>query len=298
MGGHREACERLGSVGHRPVRGTQVTRVLWRAPARSALDRNLTNCARNRPSQPCVSQRCCSKSPTKPIDPNATQLMAFASGPRYRGSLLCLPAIRLRSRPAGRHPPPRATADNPAPRFDPPVAETARRFTDPLSPHLNPGDERRRGGVRLHAGIIAPAGHTRRLERLCRYALRPPVAEDWLQVTPDQQVVLRLRHRWSDGTTHVVFEPTASWAGLMRRAFGFDVLACPRCEHGMRLIAVIEQPEVLRRILRHLGHPLEVPPPAPARAPLFSDDAGGASWALRLPFADEAGRVPAEEEPC
>jgi len=60
----------------------------------------------------------------------------------------------------------------------------------------------------LHAAIVAPAGHARRLERLCRYALRPPVAEDRLQVTSDEHVVLRLRHRWSDGTTHVVFEPT------------------------------------------------------------------------------------------
>ena len=172
-------------------------------------------------------------------------------------------------------------------------------------------------------------------------------------------IALPLRHRWSDGTRHVLFEPTeflerlavitprprinlvlyygllaprsswrnaivraggrrcdrtaarspggaasasdpptASWAALMRRAFGFDVLACPRCGHGMRLIALIERPEVIRRILRHLGHPLEVPPPAPARAPPFSDDADAACSALRLPFADEAEWAPAEEEPC
>ena len=45
-------------------------------------------------------------------------------------------------------------------------------------------------------------------------------------------------------------------------------------------------------------HPLEVPPPAPARAPPFSDDADAACSALRLPFADEAEWAPAEEEPC
>ena len=73
----------------------------------------------------------------------------------------------------------------------------------------------------------------------------------------------------------------------MRRAFGFDVLACPRCGRGMRLIALIEQPEVIRRILRHLGEPTEVPPPATARAPpllaagdegLAHDDAPGLAY--------------------
>jgi len=41
----------------------------------------------------------------------------------------------------------------------------------------------------------------------CRYALRPPIAQDRLHLTPDGQVVLALRHRWSDGTTHLVFDP-------------------------------------------------------------------------------------------
>ena len=76
------------------------------------------------------------------------------------------------------------------------------------------------------------------------------------------------------------------------------MLACPRCGHAMRLIALIDQPEVIRRILRHLGQPLEVPPPAPARAPPFSDDADAAPSALGLPFTDEAAWTPAEEEPC
>lgn len=57
----------------------------------------------------------------------------------------------------------------------------------------------------------------------------------------------------------------------MRRAFAVDVLACPRCGGRLRLIALIEAPAVARRILRHLGLPIEVPPLAPPRAPPFSD---------------------------
>ena len=48
-----------------------------------------------------------------------------------------------------------------------------------------------------------------RLERVCRYALRPPVAGARLQLAAEGQVVLQLRHPWADGTTHVAFAPTA-----------------------------------------------------------------------------------------
>jgi hypothetical protein len=43
--------------------------------------------------------------------------------------------------------------------------------------------------------------------RLCRYALRPPIAADRLHLTADGQVILDLRHRWADGTTQLRFEP-------------------------------------------------------------------------------------------
>ena len=171
-------------------------------------------------------------------------------------------------------------------------------------------------------------------------------------MTTDGQVLLQLRHRWSDGTTHLVFDPLEllerlaviaprprinlilyhgilaprarwrrqvvgqsvacqpgdagrvdllgtraaphgtlgaasvtrsdspirSWASLMQRVFGYDVLSCPRCGQMMRLIALIEQADVIRRILGHLGLPTDVPEPAPARAPPRGydlEDSGG-----------------------
>ena len=57
------------------------------------------------------------------------------------------------------------------------------------------------------------------------------------------------------------------WAALMRRTFGFDVLACPRCGGRLWLIALIEDAAVIGRILRHLGQPDTIPSPRPARAP-------------------------------
>ena len=189
-------------------------------------------------------------------------------------------------------------------------------------------------GFDLHAAVRVPAGQRDRLERVCRYALRPPVAGARLHLGADGQVMLQLRHPWADGTTHVAFTPTAflerlavlvprphvnlllyhgvlaprapwraevvphvsahrapgvtadapvadpaagttrrrsgrgaSWAQLMRRAFAIDVLACPRCGGRLRLIALIEASAVARRILTHLAVPVDVPRPAPARAP-------------------------------
>jgi hypothetical protein len=44
-------------------------------------------------------------------------------------------------------------------------------------------------------------------ENLCRYAGRPAVATERLSVLPDGRLLYRLRHRWRNGATHVVFEP-------------------------------------------------------------------------------------------
>jgi hypothetical protein len=53
----------------------------------------------------------------------------------------------------------------------------------------------------------------------------------------------------------------------MRRTFGVDVLACSRCGGRLRLVALIDQASVVRRLLRHLGLPTDLPEPRPARAP-------------------------------
>ena len=63
----------------------------------------------------------------------------------------------------------------------------------------------------------------------------------------------------------------------MRRAFERDVLACPRCGGRMRLLATIEDPRTIRRILAHRRLPPEGPDPSPSRPPpgttgdLFAD---------------------------
>jgi hypothetical protein len=47
----------------------------------------------------------------------------------------------------------------------------------------------------------------------------------------------------------------------------FDVLACSRCPGRLALVALIQAPAVINRILAHLGLPTTVPTMRPAREP-------------------------------
>jgi len=63
-------------------------------------------------------------------------------------------------------------------------------------------------GFDLHAGVAVPAGDRGRLEHLCRYVLRPPIAQEAIEWTLDDKVLLRLRRPWQDGTQAICFEPS------------------------------------------------------------------------------------------
>ena len=57
------------------------------------------------------------------------------------------------------------------------------------------------------------------------------------------------------------------WANLMRRTFDLDVLECPECGGRTKLISLIEKPEVIKKILDHVGLPSELPAAKAARPP-------------------------------
>ena len=60
------------------------------------------------------------------------------------------------------------------------------------------------------------------------------------------------------------------WARLLKRVFDLDLEHCPQCGGEFRIIAAIEEPAVIVRILTHLGLPARAPPRSPARPlPLF-----------------------------
>ncbi len=55
------------------------------------------------------------------------------------------------------------------------------------------------------------------------------------------------------------------WARLLRRVFDIDLEHCPQCGGEFKIIAAIEEPAVIVKILTHLGLPARAPPRSPAR---------------------------------
>lgn len=62
-------------------------------------------------------------------------------------------------------------------------------------------------GFSLHADVWIDALDRKRLERLCRYVLRPAVASERLREREDGRIEYGLRRPWRDGTTGFAFEP-------------------------------------------------------------------------------------------
>jgi hypothetical protein len=57
-----------------------------------------------------------------------------------------------------------------------------------------------------------------------------------------------------------------NWARLIRKIYEVDPLVCQKCKGQMRIIAFIEEQEIVKKILKHLGLYLVRSKP-PARAP-------------------------------
>ena len=49
------------------------------------------------------------------------------------------------------------------------------------------------------------------------------------------------------------FGKNSAWARFIQKVYEVDPLECPKCGAGMRVIAFITDPAVVRRILEHLG---------------------------------------------
>ena len=88
-------------------------------------------------------------------------------------------------------------------------ARVERLGHDPDGPWIESSQplQARCDGFDLHAGVTVAGEDRRRLEQLCRYLLRPPIAQERLTQRPDGTVVVMLKRSWRDGTTHLRFEP-------------------------------------------------------------------------------------------
>ena len=89
-----------------------------------------------------------------------------------------------------------------------------------------------------------------KLERLCRYSSRPPVATERLALTAAGQVRCTLKTPYREGTTprHAAM----CWARRLQRVSGIHIESGVRCGGTLGNTASIEKPEVLARSLAHL----------------------------------------------
>jgi hypothetical protein len=62
-----------------------------------------------------------------------------------------------------------------------------------------------------------------------------------------------------------------SWARLLKRVFNIDIEVCPKCRGKIKIIAAIENPNVIKKILDHMNLPSAPPALLPARGPPASD---------------------------
>ena len=121
-----------------------------------------------------------------------------------------------------------------------------------------------RVGLSLNASVACRPEERKRLERLCRYVARPPLALERLGRDGDGLVVHRLKRPFRDGTTEFLFEP-------------LDFLA--------RLAALVPRPR--SHLLRYHGvlapnaRHLRLVEPAPSPTPPGQDDepAPARGWA-------------------
>ena len=55
------------------------------------------------------------------------------------------------------------------------------------------------------------------------------------------------------------------WQTLLKKVFKIDISVCPKCQGRMRVIAVINERKVIKKILDHMGLGSDPPPVSPSR---------------------------------
>lgn len=64
-----------------------------------------------------------------------------------------------------------------------------------------------KNGFSIHAGVSVPAKNRKKLEKLCRYISRGPLAQNRLYRLPGDRLGYTLKTQWRDGTSSIIFSP-------------------------------------------------------------------------------------------
>jgi hypothetical protein len=138
----------------------------------------------------------------------------------------------------------------------------------------------RHAGFDLHGGRIVRADARAGLERLCHYLLRPPLAQERLELLPGERVGLTLAHPWADGTLALVFDAVEfleKLAVLIPKPrinlIAYHGILAPRARHRPAAVARAVPPE------RAGGHPVPRSTDAPAASPPAPPSRRAIAWA-------------------
>ena len=128
--------------------------------------------------------------------------------------------------------------------------------------------------MNLHAHTAVDGRDRKQLERLAKYLLRPPFAQDAVHWLPDGRVRLAIPRRArcvlsADGKPTDLDAPAPptsgriAWAQLLARVFSIDVLNCPRpgCDGRLRPCAAVLDRHEIARLLHGARAPPVVSPP-------------------------------------
>lgn len=114
-------------------------------------------------------------------------------------------------------------------------------------------------GINIHAVQVINGRDRRRVERVCKYITRPPVAQDRLERRPDGKLELTFKKVWRDGTRALAFEPEDLIARLVA------AVPAPR-GHLLRYFGVLSSHSSRRRLVVPEPRPdATASKPAPAR---------------------------------
>ncbi len=127
--------------------------------------------------------------------------------------------------------------------------------------------EQGRKAFTLHAGVAVRGDDRKTLERLCRYITRPALAPRPRAHLTRYHGVFAPHSRWRAEVTPKgrgkpeatdLRRPAArhramSWAQRLKQVFGLEIETCDVCAGKVQVIASIEDPTVIGRLLGHLS---------------------------------------------
>ena len=128
------------------------------------------------------------------------------------------------------------------------------------------------GGFSLHAATHVHAADVRGREAICRYLLRPPLANERLSVLPDGRLRITLKKPYRDGTTAVELAPQAFMARLAAlvpaprlHLVRYHGLLAPRSRHRRDVVPAGREEEAAATAAPAAAAATPVPAPVPPR---------------------------------